>query len=622
MPTINSSNINITDLDFDDVSTSLKEYLKGQSTLKDYDFEGSNLSILVDLLAYSAHTSAFNANMVASEMFLDTAQIRKNVVSRAKELGYTPSSRTASKASFDLTVNSPSVSGQTPNSLTITRGHEFSTVYDGTSFTFICLDNKTIIPVNGVFTFKALDVYQGRLTTDVYRYSSEVSNQRFAMLNSNIDTSKIKINITSNNVVSAWTKAGDLTSVKSNSTVYYLQENDEGLFEVYFGDGIIGAQPKDGDQITISYLVTDTVHANGANLFSMLTSINGNSDVRFDNTGSASAGKDIETTDQIKFSASKFYTSQNRLVTVQDYKAKLQELYPGADSIAVWGGEDNTPPQYGKVYVALKPSQYSNNLTTSEKSSLKKELSRLSILTVRAEIIDAQILQILVSSSFKYDSTKTSQTQSALETLVRAAIISYDNQELSGFDTLFRHSKLTAKIDGTETSILSNITNIKLRKNHRATTDGTASTISLDFGNALYNPHSGHNSSGGGVITSTGFFISGDTNNYFFDDDGKGSIRRYYLDGATRVYSDNGAGTVIYSTGAISINTLTYSSTSNSDTSIDFTTVPSSNDVISTKSQLLDITANEISVTGVSDSVASGETSAGVGYTTTSSYSS
>ena len=205
---------------------------------------------------------------------------------------------------------------------------------------------------------------------------------------------------------------------------------------------------------------------------------------------------------------------------------------------------------------------------------------------------------------------------------MRAAIISYDNQELSGFDTLFRHSKLTAKIDGTETSILSNITNIKLRKNHRATTDGTASTISLDFGNALYNPHSGHNSSGGGVITSTGFFISGDTNNYFFDDDGKGSIRRYYLDGSTRVYSDNGAGTVIYSTGAISINTLTYSSTSNSDTSIDFTTVPSSNDVISTKSQLLDITANEISVTGVSDSVASGETSAGVGYTTTSSYSS
>ena len=622
MATINSSNINITDLDFDDVSTSLKEYLKGQSTLKDYDFEGSNLSILVDLLAYSAHTSAFNANMVASEMFLDTAQIRKNVVSRAKELGYTPSSRTAAKATFDLTVNNPTVGGQTPSSLTINRGHEFTTVFDGSSFTFISLENKTITPTTGTFVFNDLTINQGKLTSDIYRYSSQVSNQRFPMLNTNIDTSTININVTSNNIVTSWTKAGDLTGIKSSSKVYYLQENDEGLFEVYFGDGVIGASPKDGDEISISYLVTDNLHANGANVFSMATSINGNSDVTFTNTISASAGKDIETTDQIKFSASKFYTSQNRLVTVQDYKAKLQELYPGADSIAVWGGEDNTPPTYGKVYVALKPSQFSNNLTTAEKNGLKKSLSALSVLTVRPEIIDAEILQILLSTSFKYDPTKTSQTKSALETLVRASILSYDNSELSGFDTLFRHSQLTSKIDGTETSLLSNITNVKLRKNKIATIDGRASSLTLDFGNSLYNPHSGHNSMGGGVITSTGFFISGDVNNYFFDDDGTGNIRRYYLDGSTRVYSDNAAGTIIYSTGVVSINSLTYSSTSNTNSSIDFTTIPSSNDVISTKNQLLDITASEISVTGVADTVASGETSAGVGYTTSSSYSS
>ena len=211
MATINSSNINITDLDFDDVSKSLKEYLKGQSTLKDYDFEGSNLAILVDLLAYSAHTSAFNANMVASEMFLDTAQIRKNVVSRAKELGYTPSSRTASKATFDLTVTNPTIGGVTPSSLTINRGHEFTTVYDGTSYTFISLDNKTITPSTGTFKFEALDVYQGKLSSDIYRYDSQVSNQRFPMLNTNIDTSTITVNITSNNTVTAWSKAGDLT---------------------------------------------------------------------------------------------------------------------------------------------------------------------------------------------------------------------------------------------------------------------------------------------------------------------------------------------------------------------------------------------------------------------------
>ena len=622
MATINSSNINITDLDFDDVSKSLKEYLKGQDTLKDYDFEGSNLSVLVDLLAYSAHTSAFNANMVASEMFLDTAQIRKNVVSRAKELGYTPSSRTAAKASFDLTVSNPTVAGQTPSSLTINRGHEFTTVFDGTSYTFISLDNKTITPSTGTFKFEALDIYQGKLSTDIYRYDNQVSNQRFPMLNPNIDTSTVSVNITSNSTVSTWSKAGDLTGITTTSKVWYLQENDEGLFELYFGDGIIGAEPKDGDLITISYLVTDNNHANGASIFSMSTSINGNSAVSFTNTVSSSGGKDIETPDQIKFSASKFYTSQNRLVTVQDYKAKLQELYPGADSIAVWGGEDNDPPKYGKVFVALKPSQFSNNLTTAEKSTLTTSLSDLSVLTVRPQVVDAEILQILLSTNFKYDPTKTSQTKSALETLVRASILSFDNTELSGFDTLFRHSQLTTKIDGTETSILSNITNVKLRKNYTTIIDGTASDIKLNFGNSAYNPHSGHNMSGGGILSTTGFFLSGDSNNYFFDEDGNGNVRRFYLNGSTRVYSDNTAGTIIYSTGVVSINSLTYSSTSNTDSSIDFTMIPSSNDVISTKNQLLDITASEISVSGTADTVASGETSAGVGYTTSSSYSS
>ena len=303
---IKSSNINITDLDFDDVSKSLKEYLKGQSTLKDYDFEGSNLSIILDLLAYSAHTSAFNANMVPSEMFLDTAQIRKNIVSRAKELGYTPASRTAARASFDLTVTNPKVSGVTPSSLTISRGHEFSTTYDGTSYTFISLDNKTITPVGNQFKFENLEVVQGTLTTDLYRYNSQKENQRFPLLNLNADTSTISVNITSNNIVSAWTQAGDLTGVTSSSNVYYLQENEDGLFELYFGDGIIGAEPKDGDLISISYLVTDTVHTNGASTFGMSTAINGNSDVTFTNTISHQVVKTENQTNQLNFQHQNF----------------------------------------------------------------------------------------------------------------------------------------------------------------------------------------------------------------------------------------------------------------------------------------------------------------------------
>ena len=308
-------------------------------------------------------------------------------------------------------------------------------------------------------------------------------------------------------------------------------------------------------------------------------------------------------------------------MTVQDYKAKLQDIYPGADSIAVWGGEDHDPISYGKVFVSIKPSQYSNNLTTAEKDTLKKSLRELSVMTVRPEVIDAAILEILVTSNFKYDPTKTSQTKFTLETLIKAAIISYDNNYLSGFDTLFRHSQLTGSIDNVETSVLSNITKIKLRKNLTTTTDGTAAAYTLDFGNALYNPHADHNKAGGGILTTTGFYVSGDAIEYFYDDDGSGNVRRFYTSGTTRVYKDNTAGTIIYSTGKVTLNSLTMSSTSNTDDTIDFTVIPDSYDVISSRNQLLDITAAQISVTGTADTVASGETSAGVGYTTTSSYS-
>ena len=245
----------------------------------------------------------------------------------------------------------------------------------------------------------------------------------------------------------------------------------------------------------------------------------------------------------------------------------------------------------------------------------------MGILTVRPEVIDAEILQLLITSNFKYDPTKTSQTKSSLETLVNAAILSYDKNYLSGFDTLFRHSQLTGNIDNVETSVLSNITTIKLRKNLAATVDGTAKGYILVFGNALYNPHADHNKVGGGILTTTGFFVSGDVAEYFFDDDGSGNVRKFSVSGSTRVYKDNTAGTINYATGKVSIDSMTLTSTSIGDNSIDFTVLPDSNDAISSRNQLLDITANQISVTGTADTVASGETSAGVGYTTSSSYS-
>ena len=623
MATVKSSQVNITDLDFDDISKNLKNYLKGQSTLKDYDFEGSNISLLIDLLAYSSHVSAFNANMVASELFLDTAQIRKNVVSRAKEIGYTPTSATASSATIDLQVNNPLIGGETPTSLTLNRGHKFKTVYDGFNYPYVLLESQTITPLNNVFKFENLEIYQGTMNSDIFAYNGQIQNQRFPLTEELVDTSSITVTVQSTGgSSSAWSQSTDISSVNSNSTVWYVQENDQGLFEVYFGDGVVSAEPLDGDTITISYLVTNENHTDGSSLFTMTDSVGGNTDVTLITKTNSSGGKDKESIDSIKFAASKFYTSQNRLVTVDDYKSKLQTLYPGADSISVWGGEDNEPPQYGKIFIAIKPSQTVNKLTSSEKTLLKQKLKTLNMLTVRPELIDADVIDILVNTSFKYNPKATTKTVSELETLVRAAIITHDSTYLSGFDGIFRHSVLATDIDSAESSILSNITTVKLRKTISPTFNQSKGyTIDFGSGNAFYNPHSGHNKAGGGILETSGFLVSGFTDTFYFDDDGDGNLRRYSITGSTRVYADNQAGTVDYSNGKITTTGINILSTVNTDDTIHFTVKPNSNDSVAFRNNLLDINSSLIDVTGATDTIASGDTSAGVGYTSSSSYS-
>ena len=620
---VKSSQVNITDLDFEDIAANLKEYLKGQKTLKDYDFEGSNISLLIDLLAYSSHVSAFNANMVASELFLDTAQIRKNVVSRAKEIGYTPTSATASMATIDLQVNNPLIGGETPTSLTLNRGHEFKTVFDGFNYPYVLLESKTISPLNGVYLFEDLEIYQGSMNSDIFLYNGQIQNQRFPLTEELVDTSSVTVTIESTGgSSSAWSQSTDISSVDKNSKVWYVQENEQGQFEVYFGDGVISAEPLDGDKITISYLVTNKDHTNGATSFTMTDSIGGNADVTLINKTASSGGKDKESIESIRFAASKFYTSQNRLVTVDDYKSKLQTLYPGADSISVWGGEDNEPPQYGKIFIAIKPGQNVNKLTSSEKVLLKDKLKSLNMLTVRPELVDADIIDIIVNSNFKYNPRATTKTVSELETLVRAAIITHDSTYLSGFDSIFRHSVLARDIDSAESSILSNTTTVKLRKTLTPTLGQSKGyTVEFGAGNSFYNPHTGHNKHGGGITTTTGFTVSGFTETFYFDDDGEGNLRRYSLSGSTRIYADSQAGTVDYSNGKITINGVNILTTSNTDDTIHFTVIPNSYDAVAFRSNLLDINTSLISVTGATDTIASGDTSAGVGYTSSSSYS-
>ena len=621
---VKSSQINITDLDFDNIADNLKNYLKGQETFKDYNFEGSSMSILIDLLAYASHIGAVNTNIAASELFLDSAQIRKNVVSRAKDLGFVPSSEKASTAVANITLkNVRNADGTIPSasSMAMAKGTQFRTTYDGVKYEFVAATTYTPSADGRTFTYSDVDLVQGTFASDQFVHDNQVKNSKYVLSNPRVDKSRLSVSVNSGGTTSTFALSTDISTITTTSKVYYTQENEEGYIEIYFGDGTLGAALLDGDIITVDYIIVDEVHADGANKFTQISAINGFTDSTIEVSQNASGGAEKESIESIKFKATKFYTSQNRLVTLNDYKAKVQEYYPNADAVAVWGGEDNDPPEYGKVFVALKPAN-ADYLSDTEKASVKANLNKLNMLTVRPEIIDADIVKILVSTTFKYNPSLTTLTAGELTTLVKNTINQFDTDELNGFDAIFRHSNLLKTIDAADSAILSNTTNIRLRKKLKGTVSTNPVGYKVSFGNPLYNPHSGHNAGAGGIISTTGFKIGGDSvNTYYFDDDGKGNVRRYYLSGSTRIYKDNAAGTVDYATGLITINAFILTSTVNVDTSIDFTVIPSGNDVVAERGNLIDISDDDIKVTAEVDTIASGESSAGVGFNTTSTSS-
>ena len=621
---VKSSQINATDLDFETISENIKTYLKGQEKFKDYDFEGSNLNVLIDMLAYAGHVSGLNTNIAASELFLDSAQIRKNVVSRAKDLGFVPASEKASAAQLEVkmsNIRKPDGTIPTANDMTMPRGHNFDTVYDGVTYNFV--NTTSVVPTrDGLnFSYPTVDIVQGQYITDSFVFDSQIKNSKFVLSNARVDRSKLEVSVNSNGVVSKYTLSTEVSTITSSSRVFYAQENEEGFLEIYFGDDVLGKGLVDGDLISATYITVDDIHADGAKLFTMKDSINGFANATITTLSNASGGSEKEDIESIKFKATKFYTSQNRLVTLNDYKAKVSEYYPNADAVAVWGGEDNDPPEFGKVFVSLKP-QNSDYLSEIEKKQVQDKLNQLNMLTVRPVIVDAEIVKILLTTVFKYNANDTTLSKGELETIVRNAIVNFDNTNLNNFDSIFRHSNLAKDIDASNTAILSNITNVRLEK-RKLIEIGKSEGLVINFGNGFFHPHDGHNSASGGILTTTGFKVDGDTvNTYFFDDDGSGVVRRYSMQSGVRVFADLAAGTIDYTSGKISIDAIKFTSTVNSDTSIDFTVLPSSDDVVAIRGSLIDISVDDIKVSGEVDTISSGESSAGVGYnsTSTSSY--
>ena len=606
----------VSDLDFDAIKSNLRAFLQDQTQFSDYNFEGSGFAVLLDTLAYNTHYLGFNANMLANELYLDSADIRKNIVSLAKMLGYTPSSPRAPIANIDILLNNA-----TGASVTMDKGTVFTTTVEGLTYQFVTNEDTTITPADGVYRFSNINLYEGTLVTYRYTVDSSDADQRFVIPSVNADTSTLKVTVQTSSVDSSsstYTLASGLKSLTSTSKAYFLQETDTGKFEVYFGDGVIGQKLSDGNIVILEYIVTNKTEANGASSFVLSGSIDSFTNVSISTNSVAQGGSEAETKESIRFNAPLQYTAQDRAVTTTDYETLIKSIYPNALSVSAWGGEDDETPVYGVVKIAIKAASGST-LTDATKQNIIASLQPYNVASVRPEIVDPEITSIILTVNAKYDKRATTKTAETLQSEIINAITNYNTNTLQSFDSVFRYSKLTGLIDDVDSSILSNITTLDIRKTFTPTLN-SSTRYDVYFRNAIYNPHSGHEP----ILASTGFKVAGNSNEMFLDDDGLGNVRRYFLSSGIKNYVNNAQGTIDYSNGQITINSLNVSSISNirgaTSTSIELTVTPASNDVVPVRNQIIEIDVSNSKVTVSEDTFVGGSAEAGVGYTTSRSY--
>ena len=619
----NEKRLRVTELDFDNIKDNLKVFLKAQSQFKDYDFEGAGMNILLDVLAYNTHYLGFNANMLANEMFLDSASLRSSVVSHAKTLGYETTSARAPVATINVSLNT------TANTKTMSAGTAFTTSVDGTDYQFVTTADVTASNTGSAVPFDGVKIYEGSYITTKYTADSTDVEQKFLLRDANADTSTLTVKIqtsASDTTTTTYTKATDITQLSADSTVYYLQETDSGLFEVYFGDGTVSKSLSDGNIVILQYVVTNKSEANGASSFTSPSSIDGITAVTTTTVASAAGGADPETISSIKINAPLDYAAQGRAVTVDDYKTYTKKLFANTQAVSVWGGEDgsfdtstgvSSNPEYGKVFISIK-STTGENLTTEQKSNLVTAFAPFKVASVTPVIVDPETTFLILNTNFQYDSTSTTSTKDELASLVNTTISNYSATDLQDFNNVFRHSKLLRLIDETDSSILNNTTTVTMGKFFTPVVG--ESSYNVNFNNAFFTPHSGHNADAGGILASTGFYLDNDTTTeYFFDDDGSGNLRIYSVSTAgVRTYLNSTAGTVDYVNGTISIGTLNITAVSNVDgassTKIRVTVIPKSNDVVPVRNQLLEIDLVNSTISGSVDAQAT----TGKGYTVTS----
>jgi len=612
MATTTSKNrLQVSELDYDQIRTNLKTYLQSQTQFQDYDFEGSALSTVIDVLAYNTFYNSFNANMMANELYLDTAQVRNNVISHAKTLGYIPRSRTSSFAGIDVTVNSPAGN---PASLTIDRGTVFTTKIDNKTYQFVNLEAQTITPTAGVYKFANLIINQGTLRTYEYIVDNTDKRQRYDIPDDNVDTSTLIVKVktsASSSDTSVYARVQNVVDVDGDSQVYFLQEGIDGKFEIYFGDDIFGNKLEAGNIVQLEYLVSDGKDANSAKTFSLSGNIQGNTNVTISTVSKSGGGADREDIESIRFNAPLSFLSQNRVVTADDYATIIKNNYSDAETVAVWGGEENEPPEYGKVYISVKPKSAETLTDVQKQFIIDNILKTKNLVSITPEMIDPSYTYISLHVFFKYDPNLTSLTSGELKQKVIDIVSNYNDTVLQKFDGVFRQSQLLSQIDNSDPSILNSTVRVFMQKRFVPTV-GTAQKYELEFSSPMYTTQSNEE-----VIDSSPFVLNGQTHfieDYNLEGVTEHKLRIYRIVNNQKIVSVLDAGYIKPETGIFVLNSFNPESFTGSY--MEITAQPNSNDIAPKRNQLLQIDMNNVTVEPQIDTIATGGVVAGIGYNT------
>ena len=608
-------------LEFNEIKAQIKEYLKSQSQFSDYDFEGSSLTVLIDTLAYNTYYTAVNANLAVNEGFLETAVLRENVVKLARMIGYTPKSARSARTTVDIAVQTPF---PYPKSVTISAGLVLNfTGLDNNNFVFsIPTDtSQSVDSLTGIATFSNTVLFEGLFLTDTFVKDTS-QRQRFILTNDKVDTTSMIVEVTSGTITEKYLQATDITKIDSTSKVFFLEESEYQIPEILFGDGVIGKALTNGDVVTVRYTTSSGNGANGLKVFENIGTYRDNAGNSISSGTTITAvsfpdgGSEPETTESIKFGAPKFYSAFGRAVSTQDYEAIIPQVYPNVSSIACYGGEEAEPPEFGKVFLAIKPKN-ADKLSLSEKNSVLKKLREYSVAAIQPTIIDPSILYVDMVSFVYYNPNNTRRTPAEIKNLVITTLTALNSSgEFNKFGGKFKYSKAQNIIDDSERSITSNITRIMMRKNITVDLNQRVN-YKICYGNRV-----NQQTSTDPAIISSGFKIVGDDiNTYYLNDDGAGTLRLYYVKGTGEFeYIDGLWGSVDYDMGEIVINDLIIQSTVVANNTLQIKAVPKSNDLVSLRETYITLGIDNSVITVVEDTISSGSNLSGTGVIPESSY--